>query len=247
MPEYNILEEAGWPQTKKRSNMERATSPQIKAKAEELSFDFYDGNREYGYGGYYYDGRWKKIADVIKKRYNLTKDSKVLIDRCHKGFLVFDLKKLIPGITVYGLSPSKYTINHAVEGYGKWAVINKEEEGDAEYIEKKAREEIIPFLIFGYSNDMPFKDRFFDCVISIENACVYPEPECRRVIREIARVSKDNGKYCYVQNDSWRNEEQKRALMRWTFLCKTFLEIKEWEKLYEEEGYNGEWGYTIIE
>ena len=33
--------------------------------------EFYDGERNNGYGGYNYDGRWKKIAQNIMKRYKL--------------------------------------------------------------------------------------------------------------------------------------------------------------------------------
>ena len=33
--------------------------------------DYFDGKREYGYGGYKYDGRWVTIAEEIVSRYNL--------------------------------------------------------------------------------------------------------------------------------------------------------------------------------
>lgn len=246
MPHFNILEKAGLSQKKKRERAHPITE-ENKEEAEKLAFTFYDGDREYGYGGYYYDGRWKAVAKIIKERYNLNSSSKVLIDRCHKGFLVFDLKELIPGITVYGIHPREYALNHAMEGYGRWALINSKEEGDPEFIEEKAKKEIILYLLKSSSTEMPFKDNYFDCVISIENACSYSPDECRKVVKEIVRVSKDNGKNCYIQNDSWENEEQKKKLTAWTFLCKTFLDINGWEKLFLEEGYNGDWGFTIIE
>ena len=28
-------------------------------------YNYWDGPRKYGYGGYHYDGRWKKIAKKI--------------------------------------------------------------------------------------------------------------------------------------------------------------------------------------
>ena len=246
MPELNILEKAGLPQKKKR---ERGISISFedKKEAEKLGFNFYDGDRKKGYGGYYYDGRWRKVAKIIKERYGLDENSKVLIDRCHKGFLVFDLMKLIPGILVYGIHPSSYTINHAIEGYGKWAFLNGFSKEDSKIVEEKARQEVMPFLFQTKSNKMPFKDDFFDCVISIENACSYSPEECREVVKEIVRVSKNNGKNCYIQNDSWENEAQMNKLKGWTFLCKTFLDTKEWRDLYLQEGYNGDWGFTIIE
>lgn len=246
MQDFNILEAVGFPQTKKRDRGDPIT-PEDKRIAERLDFSFYDGNRAKGYGGYYYDGRWVKIAKLMKEKYNLTKDSKVLIDRCHKGFLVFDLMKLIPRITVYGIHPAQYAINHAMEGYGKFALMNNIENRDSKIIEEEARQEVLPFLIQMHSTELPFRDNFFDCVISIENACSYPSEGCTKVVKEIIRVSKNKGKYCYIQNDSWENEEQKEKLKNWSLLCKTHLSKKEWEELFKNEGYEGDYGFTIIE
>jgi len=246
MPHFNILEAAGLPQTKKRERGE-SINPKDKKIAEELGVSFYDGDRKKGYGGYYYDGRWKAVALIIKERYNLTKDSIVLIDRCHKGFLIYDLIHLIPGINVYGVHPDEYAINHAMEGYGRFAVLNGIEKGDPEIIEEKAKREILPYLIKTDSTDLPFKDNFFDSVISIENACSYYPEGCIKVIKEIIRVSKNNGKFCYIQNDSWLNEQQKEKLMNWSLLCKTHLSIEDYEKIFKNENYQGDYGFTIID
>ncbi len=247
MAEFNILEAAGLPQKKKRERGITITKS-LKKSSEELGFDFYDGERKYGYGGYLYDGRWQAVAKVAQERYKLNQKSRVLIDRCHKGFLVYDLKNLIPGITVYGIHPKEYAINHCMEGFGRWALINGvEKNSDHKMIEERAKQKILPFLIAGNSKDLPFKDKFFDSVISIENACSYFENDCRNVVKEIVRITKDRGEKSYIQNDSWTNENEKNKLRKWSFLCKTFLSTKEWEKLYLEEGYNGDWGYTIIE
>ena len=53
--------------------------------------NFFDGDRNYGYGGLKYDGRWKKLFPKLIKRYKLTKKSKVLDLGCKKGFLLKDL------------------------------------------------------------------------------------------------------------------------------------------------------------
>ncbi|MEM0465173.1 MAG: methyltransferase domain-containing protein [Candidatus Pacearchaeota archaeon] len=246
MQHYNILEAAGLSQIKKRERGEIIT-PEDKIIAERLDFNFYDGDRKKGYGGYYYDGRWIKVAQIIKERYKLNKNSTVLIDRCHKGFLVFDLMRLISGVKVYGIHPGNYAINHAMEGYGRWALLNGLSNEDPKIIEEKAKEEVIPFLINSDSDNMPFKDKFFDCVISIESACSYSFERCKNVIKEIVRVTKDNGKNSYIQNDSWLNEKQKEKLMNWSLLCKTFLSISEWEELYKEQKFDGDYGFTIID
>jgi hypothetical protein len=246
MAEYNLLEVAGLSQVKVRERASNITESD-KPIAEGLDFSFYDGDRSKGYGGYFYDGRWQKVAEVAKKRYNLTSESRVLVDRCHKGFLVYDLKKLIPGITVFGIHPKPYALNHTLEGFGLWFKRNNSEDNRGpKTIEEEAKSEVSPFLIQTNSDEIPFKDNFFDTVISIENACAYPYEQCKNVVREIVRVSKANGKNSYIQNDSWRNESERDKLKSWTLLCKTFLDIPQWEELFEQQEYKGDWGYTII-
>lgn len=50
-------------------------------KAKEYEFDYWDGDRRYGYGGYtYIDDRWKRVAQPLIDRYDLKPDAK--ITRC---------------------------------------------------------------------------------------------------------------------------------------------------------------------
>ena len=178
MQEYNILEKSELSQVKERGRKDNI-SEEDKKIAEKLGFSFYDGSREKGFGGYYYDGRWRKVAEVIRDRYGLHSGSKVLIDRCHKGFLVYDLMKLIPGIEVWGIHPSSYPLNHAMEGYGRWALINGIVEGeDCLMVDVKAREEVMSYLLKVDNLNLPFKDDYFDCVISIENICAFSSTLC---------------------------------------------------------------------
>ena len=37
-------------------------------KASKWGYDYWDGSRQTGYGGYKYDGRWKTVADQLIKR-----------------------------------------------------------------------------------------------------------------------------------------------------------------------------------
>ena len=47
-------------------------------KAKEYEFDYWDGDRRYGYGGYKYDGRWKVVAEKLIEIYNLQSNVKIL-------------------------------------------------------------------------------------------------------------------------------------------------------------------------
>lgn len=244
MPEFNLLQ--SFPKVK-RGRVGRVKDDELLKTSQKQGFDYYDGERKYGFGGYNYDGRWREVAKLAKERYSLNPDSKVLVDRSDKGFLVYDLKELIPGIEVYGIHPSEYSINNSMDGFGKLALINRLEEGDLKSIEQEAREKIAPFLIKADITNLPFRDNYFDTVISINSICNYPETECRKAVREIIRVSKDNGKNSYIHTDSWRTQAEKETMEQWVLLCKTFLDTEGWKKLYEEEGFKGDWGFIIFD
>ena len=57
--------------------------------------NFFDGDRNFGYGGFKYDGRWKIIAKKICSEYKLNENSKFLQIGCEKGFLLHDIKIFI--------------------------------------------------------------------------------------------------------------------------------------------------------
>ena len=71
-----------------------------------------DGPREYGYGGYRYDGRWKPVAKDIIDHFKLNKGDRVLDIGCAKGFLVKDLLDL--GIDAYGVDVSEYALQNCM-------------------------------------------------------------------------------------------------------------------------------------
>ena len=64
----------------KRNYLERMIDEKVHCmeKAKEYEFDYWDGDRRYGYGGYKYDGRWASIAKQFINIYSLNSDSKIL-------------------------------------------------------------------------------------------------------------------------------------------------------------------------
>ncbi len=47
-------------------------------KARKFEFDYWDGKRKYGYGGYkYIPGKWRPVAKKIIKKYRLTNNSRL--------------------------------------------------------------------------------------------------------------------------------------------------------------------------
>ncbi len=73
---------------------------------------YFDGPREYGYGGYRYDGRWVPVAEDMVAHFDLKPGDRVLDVGCGKGFLVKDLMKVCPGLEAFGLDISEYALMH---------------------------------------------------------------------------------------------------------------------------------------
>jgi len=84
-------------------------------KAKEYEYDYWDGDRRYGYGGYKYDGRWKPVAQTFIDTYGLTNKSKVLDVGCGKAHLINEIKLLLPEAEVIGFDISRHGLADAPE------------------------------------------------------------------------------------------------------------------------------------
>ena len=100
MVEVNLLKSL--PQSKRNLKLRevKKTEEHIRI-SRKYGREYFDGSRDYGYGGYKYDGRWKPVAIDIIEYFNLNKGDKVLDVGCAKGFLVKDLCDL--GINASGI------------------------------------------------------------------------------------------------------------------------------------------------
>lgn len=188
-------------------------------KAKKYEFDYWDGDRKYGYGGYKYDGRWETIAQDLVKEYKLDNDSKVLDVGCGKAFLLYELKKILPKLTVKGFDISQHAI-------------------------KNAKDEIRKDLFIYNAQDMyPFGDDEFDLVISLgtlHNLKIY---ELKRALREIERVGKNK----YIMVEGYRNDTELFNLECWALTCECFFQPDEWIWLYNEYGYTGDYEFIYFQ
>ena len=187
--------------------------------AKQYGFDYWDGERKFGYGGYKYDGRWKKVAEPLIRHYSLEQGDRVLDVGCGKGFLLHDMMQTLPGLEVEGIDISEYAIEHA-------------------------KPEVKPFLKVGNAIDLPFEDNSFDLVVSlntVHNPYCY---ELDKALREIERVGK---KHKYIVVESYRNEEEKVNLMYWVLTGECFFAPKEWEWWFEQCGYTGDHSFIFFE
>ena len=187
-------------------------------KAREFEFDFWDGSRRFGYGGYKYDGRWKVVAQNLIQEYNLTNDSKVLDVGCGKGYLLHELKLLLPGLNVRGFDVSNYALAHAKEEIKESLFIHKAQE------------------------QYPFKDNEFDLIISLNTLHNLQVFELKTALEEIQRVGRDG----YIVVEAYRDEEELFNLQCWALTCEAFFRPDEWVWLYEEFGYRGDYEFIYF-
>lgn len=215
--EINLL--ARYPKTK-RNLAERLQhkSEEVRKIARQFGFEYFDGSREYGYGGFHYNPRfWTGVVQDFIQYYGLTPESKVLDVGCAKGFFLYDLKNAVPGITVKGVDISKYAIEQSLQ-------------------------DIKPHLIIGDSRSLPFDDKSFDLVISINTIHNLSREGCMESLREIERVSK---KHSFVMVDAFRDKLEEERMYAWNLTALTIMSDKEWKKFFQEAGYSGDYSWFI--
>ena len=189
------------------------------AKARLFGEDYWDGDRRFGYGGYCYDGRWQPVAQSIARHYGLKKGDRVLDVGCGKAFLLHDLAQTVPGLRVDGIDVSRYAIEHAPEP-------------------------VRPYLVEGSAEKLPYPDKTFDLVISINTLHNLSVEQLDSALREIMRVGR---RYKYVCVESFRNEAEKVNLLYWQLTCRGFYAPEEWQWWFSKTGYDGDHSFIFFE
>lgn len=188
--------------------------------ARQFGKEYFDDDRLYGYGGYYYHPRfWQATVKRFRDYYRLAKNASVLDVGCAKGFMLHDFKELMPNLTIAGIDISEYGIEHAIEA-------------------------VKPLLRVGNARQLPYEDNSFDLVISINTIHNLPLGECKQAVREIQRVSR---KHAFITVDAWRTQEEKERFLKWNLTALTYMHVDEWRNLFEEVGYQGDYYWFIAE
>lgn len=181
--------------------------------------EYWDGERQYGYGGYKYDGRWSQVAAAMIKKYGLTNKSKILDVGCGKGYLLYEFTQLLPGCQVAGVDISQYAIDNA-------------------------KPEIKQFLVQGDAKALKFEDKSFDLVITnmaLHNLKIF---DLFNAVKEIQRVSSSHSWICV---ESYRNIEEKVNLLYWQLTCQSFYSTDEWQWIYQHCGFTGDYEFVFFE
>lgn len=216
MPEIDLL--ANYPKTKRNVHergMEK--TEEDRRVGRQFGFDYFDGERRFGYGGYNYHPRfWQPVVPSFVQHYQLTSMSSVLDVGAAKGFMMHDFTELLKGITVQGLEISDYAIAHALA-------------------------DMKPFIRQGNAKKLPFKDKSFDLVISINTIHNLPPDECAQALREIERV----GKKAFITVDAYHTLEEKERMDAWNLTALTYMHVDQWKDLFKQVGYTGDYYWFI--
>lgn len=203
----------------------RDTSKRAEFKTEEdrniarkFGKDFFDGDRKHGYGGFSYNEKfWSPVIPTFKEYWGLNKDTKVLDIGCGKGFMLYDLTLAIPGIKCAGIDISEYAIENS-------------------------KPEVKDFLKVGNASNLPYEDKSFDVVISINTIHNLEKDECAQALREISRVSKKNS---FITVDAYRSKEEKKKMYEWNLTAKTILSVEDWKIFFKKNNYYGDYYWFI--
>ena len=208
-------------QSTSRNYIERMMDDKVHCmkKAKQYEADYWDGDRRFGYGGYkYLAGRWKPVAQALIKNYNLTNESSVLDVGCGKGYLLYEMKLLLPNLRISGFDISAHGI-------------------------ATAKQEVKEQLFIHRAQDhFPFQEDEFELAISLgclHNLRIF---ELEIALKEMERVA-SNG---YLMLESYRNEQEQFNLQCWALTCESFFDTKEWIWIFEHLGYKGDYEFIYF-
>ena len=186
--------------------------------ARQFGKEFFDGSRSHGYGGFSYNSRfWEPVVPTFQKHWQLNKDDSILDVGCAKGFMIYDMQRMISGLEVFGIDISQYAIDNA-------------------------KEEVRNYCKVANATNLPFEDKSVDVSISITSLHNLEEKELVKALLEIERVSKRGS---FITLDAYRNNEEKDRMEAWNLTAKTVMHVDSWVELFHDVGFTGDYYWFI--
>ena len=191
-------------------------------KAREYGFDFFDGDRRFGYGGYrYIPGYWGSLTKELVTRYSLDGSSVVLDIGCAKGFTLKEMSNhLMSNSNLFGIDISSYAIHNCVDE-----------------LKKNLSQYDINTTPFTY------KDNSFDLVFSLNTLHNLSIPRIVDALKEISRISK----HSYVVVEAYDSIEQQFNMYNWALTAKTLISKEDWKFIFGLSGYEGDYEFITFD
>ncbi len=208
-----------YPSTKRTgiSSKRVIVSNRIKKKLKKFGKEYFDGDRSHGYGGYYYNKKFfKKIAKSLINHYRLNNQSKILDVGCAKGYLMHDLKYYLPKAEIKGVDISSYCKENAISTVKRNIKICS-------------------------CKNLPFKNNYFDLVISISTIHNLKKNQIKKSLKEIIRVGKNK---FFIRVKAYKNLKERKKIDDWNLVAESNLSQKEWFKLFSETKYSGDYDFS---
>ena len=205
----------------KRNYLKRMINQKVKGMkiASKYGYDYWDGKRPYGYGGYKYIlGRWREVAKKLIRNYSLNNNSQILDIGCGKAFLLHEIKLILPDIKIYGFDISSYAISKSKNTVKK------------------------NLFVYNASKKFPFKNKKFDLAISLATLHNLNIDGLFSSIKEIERVAKKK----YIMVESYNNYQELFNLQCWALTCRSFFSIKDWKWIFKTNKYNGDFEFICF-
>ncbi len=208
-----------YPQSKGRLAERPEITDDDRRVSREFGFDYFDGDRRYGYGGFSYHPRfWSETVRLISDHYGLSEQSSILDIGCAKGFMLADFREHLPNAKLRGLDISAYAIG---EGYPS----------------------VRPDIYVGDATVLPFDDNEFDVVLSINTLHNLDRSGVIDALREIDRVSRGTA---FIMVDGWKSEQERSNMEAWVLTAKTMLHADSWLQIFDEAGYTGDYCFWTV-
>ncbi len=206
----------------KRNYLERMNNNKIMCmkKSKKYGFDYWDGNRKFGYGGYkYIEGYQEHLARKLIKEYKLNQKSKILDIGSGKGFLAYELQKILKNKNILCCDISRYAIKNS-----KKELYNKVFYHD---IRRKFK----------------YKNNHFDLVLSINVLHNLKLESLEKSLKEINRLSKNK----FICVESYKNNKQQFNLQCWALTAETIIDTESWKWIFKKSSYSGDFEFIYFD
>jgi hypothetical protein len=212
MSEINLLRK--YPTSNnQRGHVSKMRGIREKIVASRRDFEYFDGERIYGYGGLIQDNRWDSVALDFIDYYQLAGKSSILQINCEKGFLINSFFTYLNSNKVFGTESSPYAISKTFN-LDNYKIIQCN----------------LPSI--------PFADSSIDIVISLGNVYTLTLSDAIRHIAEIERVKKYNS---FITLATYEKEEDFWLFKNWSLLGNLILKREEWLEIMNQSGYTGDY------